>query len=173
MTAPSCPGCRERDERLAALEARVRDLEAQLGKNACNSSLPPSANPPQAPPPVVKTPTVLGLVLTDESRARPEVPWGIVLAGNDVRPFLVAFNGAVENLPVFAAIVLAGWVVGMETTTFNRLAIVVVVARIIQSAIHIASGTVIAITFRFTALAVQLLCEIWMAVLVLRAGGLF
>lgn len=57
MSAPSCPGCRERDERLAALEARVHELEAQLGKNASNSSLPPSANPPQAPPPVVKTPT--------------------------------------------------------------------------------------------------------------------
>jgi adenylate cyclase len=52
---------------------------------------------------VVKTPTVLGIVLTDESRARPEPPWGIVLAGNDVRRFLVAFNGAVENLPALEA----------------------------------------------------------------------
>ena len=57
MSAPSCPGCRERDERLAALEARVRELEAQLGRNASNSSVPPSANPPQAPKPVVKPPT--------------------------------------------------------------------------------------------------------------------
>jgi uncharacterized MAPEG superfamily protein len=84
-----------------------------------------------------------------------------------------AHLNTVENLPIFAAIVLAGWVVGMETATFNRLAIVVVVARIVQSAIHIASGSVVAITFRFTALAVQLICEIWMAILVLRAGGLF
>jgi transposase len=57
MSAPSCPGCRERDERLAALEARVRELEGQLGRNASNSSLPPSANPPQAPAPVIKTPS--------------------------------------------------------------------------------------------------------------------
>ena len=57
MSVPSCAGCRERDERLAALEVRVRELEARLGKNASNSSLPPSANPPQAPTPVVKTPT--------------------------------------------------------------------------------------------------------------------
>jgi uncharacterized MAPEG superfamily protein len=84
-----------------------------------------------------------------------------------------AHLNTVENLPIFAAIVLAGWVVGMETATFNRLAIVVVVARIVQSAIHIASGSVVAIAFRFTALAVQLICEIWMAILVLRAGGLF
>jgi transposase len=61
MEVPSCPGCRERDARIAALERRVaelealvRDLLARLGQNATNSSLPPSANPPGAPPPVRK-----------------------------------------------------------------------------------------------------------------------
>lgn len=39
------------------LEERCRELEARLGVNASNSSLPPSANPPGAPPPVVKKPT--------------------------------------------------------------------------------------------------------------------
>jgi transposase len=61
---PECQGCRERNARIARLEqqvaelvARVRDLEARLGQNASNSSIPPSANPPQAPPPVRKQPT--------------------------------------------------------------------------------------------------------------------
>lgn len=44
-------------KQLAKLEARVRELEARLGQNASNSSVPPSANPPQAAPPVVKKPT--------------------------------------------------------------------------------------------------------------------
>jgi transposase len=64
MAEPTCPGCRERDaliatllERIGALEDRVRDLEARLGQNARNSSLPPSANPPDAPKPVVKKAT--------------------------------------------------------------------------------------------------------------------
>lgn len=64
MEASSCPGCRQRDEiiarlqqQLATLSERVRILEEQLGKNASNSSLPPSANPPQAPKPVVKQPS--------------------------------------------------------------------------------------------------------------------
>jgi transposase len=64
MDTRSCPGCRRRDDliadlrqRLVALEARVRDLEAQLGRNATNSSLPPSANPPAAPKPTAKQPT--------------------------------------------------------------------------------------------------------------------
>lgn len=42
---------------IAELQAKVRDLEARLGQNASNSSLPPSANPPAAPKPVVKKPT--------------------------------------------------------------------------------------------------------------------
>jgi transposase len=61
MEVPACPGCRERDARIAALERRVAELEAlvrelmaRLGSNASNSGTPPSANPPGAPAPVVK-----------------------------------------------------------------------------------------------------------------------
>lgn len=61
---PQCPGCLERDARIARLEqqvnelrTRIHDLETRLGQNASNSSIPPSANPPQAPPPVRKQPT--------------------------------------------------------------------------------------------------------------------
>src|SRR5437588_739618 len=64
MEVPTCPGCRERDARLAeyatrlvALEEEVRQLKALLQRNASNSSLPPSANPPAAPPPVAKRKT--------------------------------------------------------------------------------------------------------------------
>jgi transposase len=64
MDAPSCPGCRQRDEtiaelrqRLADLEQRVQQLQDQLGKNASNSSIPPSANPLDAPKPVAKKPS--------------------------------------------------------------------------------------------------------------------
>jgi transposase len=75
---PVCQGCRERDARIAQLErlvsqltrrcqelesrcqyleTRCRELEEKLGRNASNSSLPPSANPPGAPKPVVKKAT--------------------------------------------------------------------------------------------------------------------
>jgi transposase len=64
MDVPTCEGCRERDARIAKLEAEVaelrtvvRELQARLNQNASNSSIPPSANPPQAPPPVRKQPT--------------------------------------------------------------------------------------------------------------------
>jgi transposase len=54
MDVSDCPGCRERDARIAELERRLSALEARLGMNSTNSSLPPSANPPGAPKPVVK-----------------------------------------------------------------------------------------------------------------------
>jgi transposase len=54
MEGPGCPGCRERDARIADLERRLTELEARLGRNASNSSLPPSANPASAAAPVKK-----------------------------------------------------------------------------------------------------------------------
>jgi transposase len=61
MEVVTCPGCLERDKRIAALERRVAELEAllrdlldRLGANATNSGIPPSANPPLAPKPVTK-----------------------------------------------------------------------------------------------------------------------
>jgi transposase len=51
---PTCPRCAELLQRIEQLEQTVRDLEARLGRNASNSSLPPSANPPDAPKPVAK-----------------------------------------------------------------------------------------------------------------------
>ena len=42
---------------IAQLQAELRELRAQLGRNSSNSSTPPSADPPGAPKPVVKTPT--------------------------------------------------------------------------------------------------------------------
>src|SRR3712207_981924 len=59
-----CPECARlralldaQDQRIAGLEAQLRDLQAQLHRNASNSSIPPSANPPNAPKPVAKAPT--------------------------------------------------------------------------------------------------------------------
>lgn len=79
-----------------------------------------------------------------------------------------AHMNAAENIGIFAAIVLAGWIAGAETHLFNLLAIIVVAARIIQSLIHIVSGSGTAIAFRFTFFAIQLLCEIWMATIILH-----
>ncbi len=49
-----CLSCEEHKRRIADLEETVRQLQAKLGQNATNSSIPPSANPLNAPKPVVK-----------------------------------------------------------------------------------------------------------------------
>jgi transposase len=61
MDATGCCGCHQRDQRIAVLEAQVKELQDTLrqvlGRNASNSSLPPSANPPGAPKPVTNKPS--------------------------------------------------------------------------------------------------------------------
>jgi transposase len=54
MAALTCPGCLERDARIAELEQRVATLEARLKTDSSNSSVPPSANPLGGRKPVVK-----------------------------------------------------------------------------------------------------------------------
>jgi transposase len=54
MDCPECPGCKERDKRIADLERRLSELEARLKTNSSNSSTPPSANPLGTKPPVRK-----------------------------------------------------------------------------------------------------------------------
>ena len=54
METVACPGCLAHLARIAELERRIGDLEARLGTNSTNSSVPPSANPLDAPKPVKK-----------------------------------------------------------------------------------------------------------------------
>jgi uncharacterized MAPEG superfamily protein len=79
-----------------------------------------------------------------------------------------AHMNAAENLAIFATVVLAGYAVGQESSLFNLLAMAVLVARIVQSLIHIVSGSSLATSLRFAAFGVQLLLQIWMAVLILQ-----
>lgn len=84
-----------------------------------------------------------------------------------------AHMNTIENLPIFGTVVLAGMVSGAVDATFNMLAIIVVCARAVQSLIHISSGSAGAINLRFAAFAVQIVCQLWMAWLILRHAGVF
>src|ERR1700761_9657862 len=67
---------------------------------------------------------------------------------------------AAENLPIFAAIVLAGWIAGTENHVFNMLAMAVLALRILQSVVHIVSGNSIMTWLRTLFFAGQVICEI-------------
>ncbi len=61
----------------------------------------------------------------------------------------------------------------MENATFNLLATIVVAARIVQSVLHVLSGSVPATWARTLAFAAQVISEIWMAILILIAVNIF
>ena len=77
-----------------------------------------------------------------------------------------AHANCVENLPVFATIVVAAQAAGAQSTTLDVLSVMVVVARAAQTSAHLSSGSNAAIAVRFTLLCVQLAAFIWMGALV-------
>lgn len=82
-----------------------------------------------------------------------------------------AHLNAVENLPIFAVVVLSGTILRVPDLSFQVLPSIVLLARIAQSTIHISSGSAVAVTLRFTAYVVQLLAMSWMAFCILGATG--
>jgi uncharacterized MAPEG superfamily protein len=83
-----------------------------------------------------------------------------------------AHMNAVENLPIFGALVLSGSYLQVPDTLFQILPSLILYARVAQSLIHIASGSAFAVTLRFLAYAVQLVSMLILAGIVARAAGL-
>lgn len=82
-----------------------------------------------------------------------------------------AHANAVENLPIFATVVISGMLLQVEDPLFVLLANVVIVARVAQSLIHISSGSAPVTLMRFTAFLVQVLSMFTMAAIDLNAAG--
>jgi uncharacterized MAPEG superfamily protein len=74
-----------------------------------------------------------------------------------------AHANCVENLPVFAAIVLAIEASGAGAPVLDALAVTVVAARVLQTVTHWSSGSNMAVAIRFAFFAIQLLAFAWMA----------
>jgi uncharacterized MAPEG superfamily protein len=77
-----------------------------------------------------------------------------------------AHMNCVENLPLFAAVVLTGHVSGLITGSFATLSQVYIVARVLQSVIHVASGSAMAVNLRFTCFVVQVISLLTMAYMI-------
>jgi uncharacterized MAPEG superfamily protein len=82
-----------------------------------------------------------------------------------------AHMNCVENLPIFAALVLLGTQLGVASPAFEVAAASVVPARLVQSIVHVASGRNRAVLLRFGAYAIQLLCFCVMAACLILARG--
>lgn len=69
----------------------------------------------------------------------------------------------VENLPIVAPIILTGAMLGVQTKTFDYLAVAFLVLRLCQSTIHIISTSPAAVFLRMMCYAPQLFIWAWMA----------
>jgi len=94
----------------------------------------------------------------------PQVPHGTERYQRSMRAHL----NCVENLPLFAALVLLGSSVGVPGSLFQLTAFAVLPARVLQSTVHIASGRNRAVLARFVFFTVQLCCFAAMVVLLAR-----
>lgn len=80
-----------------------------------------------------------------------------------------AHMNCVENLPLFASVVLTGAIVHAGSPLMDTLALTYLGARVLQTLLHVASGQSAGIALRLAAYVVQLVCLGWMGMLVTRA----
>jgi len=113
----------------------------------------------------------IGAIL--QKRARPSSFDPSVPHGSDrYRRSMRAHANCVENLPVFAALVLLGTALHVPGALFQGVALVVLPARVIQSVAHISSGSDHAVLVRFGAFCVQLTCfAVLIGLLVAHGAG--
>ena len=97
-----------------------------------------------------------------------EFPSGVPHGGDRYWRLNRAHINTVENLPIFASIVLAGAALGVSSERLAGLAEVIVIARVAQSFFHVLSGRSLVVNFRFSAYLVQVTCFAWMIAETLR-----
>jgi uncharacterized MAPEG superfamily protein len=87
------------------------------------------------------------------------------------RRALRAHANCLENLPLYTAVVLAIVATGVRSGTLDRLAVVLLVARVCQTVVHIAlSPTNVATALRFIFFFTQIFCMVAMGVIVALAA---
>ncbi|PWB44733.1 MAG: MAPEG family protein [Rhodocyclales bacterium] len=121
--------------------------------------------------------TLLLLVAMEAIRSRmvitKEVPANGFRPDNaNLSPFMQrlarAHANCLEGLPIFGGLMLVA-VVSDKSSLTDPLAFVLLGARIVQSTIHLASLSPAAVTFRFSAFAVQMGIGVYWAFLLLAA----
>ena len=99
-------------------------------------------------------------------------PGGVVHGSPAYRRATRAHANCVENLPVFAAIVLVASAANLDPPRMGMLAALALAARIVQTSIHmLLPESNASIAARFTSYLVQVVAMIAMTVLLVTAAG--
>jgi uncharacterized MAPEG superfamily protein len=117
---------------------------------------------------LVVAPYRIGMVLLRKARPN-QFPADTPHGPDWYRRAARAHLNCVENLPVFAALVVIGHEIGLRDGSFASLAQVVAAARVGQTCCHLASGRSLVINVRFAFFAVQIGCYLAMAWLLATA----
>jgi uncharacterized MAPEG superfamily protein len=81
-----------------------------------------------------------------------------------------AHSNCLENLPLFASVVLITAVGGLGGPTLDTLARTYLAARVGQSLAHLSGGGSVAVNVRFTFFLVQLGCLVGVGLVILRSA---
>ena len=82
-----------------------------------------------------------------------------------------AHLNCLENLPIFASLVLLAHLAGFASPTFDVLACAVLAARVGQSSVHLLSGSHAAVLARFSFFSVQGIAFLWMGLHIASHAG--
>ena len=77
-----------------------------------------------------------------------------------------AHMNCLENLPIFASVVLTASVLQLQSSTLDTLATIVLLARIGQTTAHLSSGSNMAVNVRFTFFLTQIVCIVGFMVVI-------
>jgi len=100
-----------------------------------------------------------------------EFPADVPHGGPRYRRAMRAHANCVENLPVLGAVVVAANATGVHGGLLDGLALVYLGARMLQTVTHVAlDETPGAVAVRFGFFFAQIVCVVWMGVLVARAA---
>jgi uncharacterized MAPEG superfamily protein len=99
-----------------------------------------------------------------------EFPAGVPHGGDAYWRLNRAHLNCIENLPLFASVVVVGTLAGLKDPLFATLSQVYLGARIGQSVVHLSSGSNLAIDLRFTCFLVQYGCLVGIIYLLATKG---
>merc|ERR1712137_114632 len=98
----------------------------------------------------------MGGMLAD-SRKLTDFPGGQKHGGEMYWRLNRAHANLCENLPIFGAVIVSGYLLNCISPQFAQLCQVIVIARVCQSSVHILSGSSPAIFIRFMFFGVQMM----------------
>jgi len=108
-------------------------------------------------------------VLRGEKKAN-EFPSGVPHGGDRYWRLNRAHMNCLENLPLFATVVLVATVASIRAPILDTLARTYLATRVGQSITHVSSGSAMAVNVRFTFFLVQVGCLIGFLLTIWNAG---